>query len=489
MIWLVWEEGGHEGIEVPSKLRMDSAFLALSWEEPNGSVVNIMELYRVKGKLFSNHFATWEEESGLLVPTPNIWERRASLTGIALTVTTNLWTFFNARDAETKEYSGMIPDILSSLRETANFSIDWTIPPDGMYGALENGTWNGLVGMVLRGEADLAAAGLAVTHERSNAVDFAFAFIESHATLITLDPAYLGAEREINITSFLDVFTPASWTLIAVIMVLSFFTFQVQLLSSNGAPQRNFAQSVATSVGFVYKSMLQLDFPSSMMGETLSGKILFMSTSFCSIVTIAYYEGMLTSFMTANTPAPSIMSFSDAVQLGYQVITMEGSKHATDLESAPQGSGRNLAYMTMKGNPKFYYPSFNSLADALLSNPRYIVANSEFSFAGDSRFLPLINLNDANIDPVGLAFPKDSEFLDYFNYNMIKLHQHGVMDFLIKKWLHSREPDDVCVCNQVEEAATLGYSNLLLPVVILAAGVVSVSLMLLFERGTKCLFG
>ncbi len=120
----------------------------------------------------------------------------------------------------------------------------------------------------------------------------------------------------------------------------------------------------------------------------LSAKILLFTATSYSIVVHGYYDGMLTSFLTSKAPAPLLTSFADAITFGYQVITLGGTKHATDLRTAPVGSGRHLVYHeTMKGNPGVYYDSFEDMAAAALQNPLGIaIAGSEFSFAGDSRY-------------------------------------------------------------------------------------------------------
>ncbi len=64
--------------------------------------------------------------------------------------------------------TGVMSDLLSALSSTLNFTLRWTLPPDGRWGSsIDNGTqMSGIVGELNRGEADLSTGGLYMTSER-----------------------------------------------------------------------------------------------------------------------------------------------------------------------------------------------------------------------------------------------------------------------------------------------------------------------------------
>ena len=88
---------------------------------------------------------------------------------------------FSSSQAQTKKYklylknkteiSGLIFDILEIMQDIYRFTIDFKISADLNYGAKVNGTWNGLVKMLLDQEIDLAAAILSMTHERYQGIN------------------------------------------------------------------------------------------------------------------------------------------------------------------------------------------------------------------------------------------------------------------------------------------------------------------------------
>ena len=48
---------------------------------------------------------------------------------------------------------------------------------DEFYGTKKNGTWNGMVGDILKGKAEIAIAGLTITQQRSTVIDFSEPFM------------------------------------------------------------------------------------------------------------------------------------------------------------------------------------------------------------------------------------------------------------------------------------------------------------------------
>ena len=302
------------------------------------------------------------------------------------------------------------------------------------------------------------------------------------------NPAHFGKAGEVNLTAFLSVFTPAAWLCLALLLVLVIAAHLATELLSRSEEEEEASGSVlgqvSSSVAFGYRALLQLDL--SRREEVATGrrhhKILFLTVAAYALVAMAYYEGMLTSFMTARTPAPQLKTFADAVEFGYRVIVMDGSKHTTDLERAPAGSGRNLVYeRLLKGNPGAYFSTFQAMAEALLEDPQVAAASSEFSFP-DKRLLPLGGLDDAGVDPVAFALQEDSELLGIVNYNMVRMYQSGMLSYLQQKWVESGEPGGSCGCDLgSEEALALGYSNLLFPALILSCGGLLAPLILLVE--------
>ena len=92
----------------------------------------------------------------LILPTSSaIGQETASLSGMRLKMAAENWDPLFVI-SEQKSYSGVMAKVLDYLQSNLNFSTTVVRPPDGSWGVVdeESGEWSGMVGMVLRNEAD-----------------------------------------------------------------------------------------------------------------------------------------------------------------------------------------------------------------------------------------------------------------------------------------------------------------------------------------------
>lgn len=76
---------------------------------------------------------------------------------------------------------GFVIDLLMHFTKRLNFKFEIKMVEDNKYGNYipEKGTYNGMVGEVLNGKADMALHAIGITYQRSNYVDFTGPFIRS----------------------------------------------------------------------------------------------------------------------------------------------------------------------------------------------------------------------------------------------------------------------------------------------------------------------
>lgn len=80
------------------------------------------------------------------------------------------------------------------------------LPYDGNWGAqTENGSWNGMVGQVLRGEADVGVAGFSVTLQRSQVIAFSSSYYQEETAILIPPPREGGPKLTILIRPLSDV--------------------------------------------------------------------------------------------------------------------------------------------------------------------------------------------------------------------------------------------------------------------------------------------
>ncbi|GAU94508.1 hypothetical protein RvY_06270-2 [Ramazzottius varieornatus] len=84
-------------------------------------------------------------------------------------------------------YQGIIPNMIRTLSVVLNFRYELVFckPGDQYYGTVDkNGKWNGMIGMLQRGEVDLIAADLTVSLQRQSVVEFTVPFYEDPMTIL-----------------------------------------------------------------------------------------------------------------------------------------------------------------------------------------------------------------------------------------------------------------------------------------------------------------
>jgi ABC-type amino acid transport substrate-binding protein len=82
-------------------------------------------------------------------------------------------------------YEGFIPDLVSLVCEKVGIECELKLVSDGHYGERRSdGTWNGMIGEITGGEADMTAAPLTVTSLRMRVVSFTVPFLSNRLVLI-----------------------------------------------------------------------------------------------------------------------------------------------------------------------------------------------------------------------------------------------------------------------------------------------------------------
>ncbi|RCN39162.1 hypothetical protein ANCCAN_14918 [Ancylostoma caninum] len=77
--------------------------------------------------------------------------------------------------------------VLRQMRNALNFTYSIYEVEDGSFGSMDqNGNWNGLIGALVSGSADIALAPLSVTAERENDVDFTVPYYDLVGTTILM---------------------------------------------------------------------------------------------------------------------------------------------------------------------------------------------------------------------------------------------------------------------------------------------------------------
>ncbi|GFS04375.1 glutamate receptor [Elysia marginata] len=110
-------------------------------------------------------------------------------------------------------FEGYCVDLLQKVAEIVGFDYDIHLVYDGKYGTKQaDGSWNGMIGELLSGQADLAIASLTITEVRERFVDFSKPFMDLGTSIMIKKPD----KEKGGVFSFKNPLSDGVW--IAIIM-------------------------------------------------------------------------------------------------------------------------------------------------------------------------------------------------------------------------------------------------------------------------------
>ena len=137
----------------------------------------------------------------------------------------------NKRNINQIPWEGIIPDIFETLAGILNFTFVLYQPEERKFGNFNesSGEWNGMIREIHEKNADIIAAGLIATLERSQAVDFSLpTYTASHVFLVAR-----GAS-DYSFVMFFKPFTTHTWFVVyAIIIFASFIMFTTVKISKD----------------------------------------------------------------------------------------------------------------------------------------------------------------------------------------------------------------------------------------------------------------
>ena len=376
-------------------LQLNSKMYFYAWEDDFKFILK--ERYNITDIPVENNVGSWTEGTGFEVQQKNIWERRSDFYGATVRVASINLDPLNALNdcsgegegvevcyegGECKEIqicgegSGFFVEPVKYLAEWLNFTIQFRFSIDGKWGGQDkNGVFNGMIGMLVRDEADVATAALTRTLARNDVAPFGITLFIEKSTLA----GPVTDTQAINVWVFFDIFPKITWVVIGLTILVIGVGFVVIKTSTDRAQivRESEEMNIFNAMGMsALPTEVELA-PYNINMNYLSSRILFFFGGIVLFVLFAHYEANLTASMTSGPQESGIKSFDDVIKGEYRVVVEDSTSMHIFMKTAQPGSAMHQFYYdVMENDETSFVGGLQDSIDALFERDKTLVFTS-----------------------------------------------------------------------------------------------------------------
>uniref|UniRef100_A0A7M4ED52 Glutamate receptor n=1 Tax=Crocodylus porosus TaxID=8502 RepID=A0A7M4ED52_CROPO len=352
-------------------------------------------------------------------------------------------------------YEGYCVDLAFEIAKHVGIKYKLSIVGDGKYGARDPETkiWNGMVGELVYGRADIAVAPLTITLVREEVIDFSKPFMSLGISIMIKKPQ----KSKPGVFSFLDPLAYEIWMCIVfayigvsvvLFLVSRFSPYEWHLEDNNEEPRdpqnppdppNEFG--IFNSLWFSLGAFMQQGCDIS--PRSLSGRIVGGVWWFFTLIIISSYTANLAAFLTVErmvSPIESAEDLAKQTEIAYGTLDSGSTKEFFR-------RSKIAVYEKMWSYMKSAEPSVftKTTADGVA---RVRKSKGKFAFLLESTMNEYIEQRKpcdtmkvgGNLDSkgYGVATPKGSALRNAVNLAVLKLNEQGLLDKLKNKWWYDK---------------------------------------------------
>nr|XP_021498212.1 glutamate receptor 1 isoform X3 [Meriones unguiculatus] len=350
-------------------------------------------------------------------------------------------------------YEGYCVELAAEIAKHVGYSYRLEIVSDGKYGARDPDTkaWNGMVGELVYGRADVAVAPLTITLVREEVIDFSKPFMSLGISIMIKKPQ----KSKPGVFSFLDPLAYEIWMCIVFAYIgVSVVLFLVSRFSpyewhseefEEGREQTTSDQSnefgIFNSLWFSLGAFMQQGCDIS--PRSLSGRIVGGVWWFFTLIIISSYTANLAAFLTVERMVSPIESAEDlAKQTEIAYGTLEaGSTKEFFRRSKIAVFEKMWTYMKSAEPSVFVRTTEEGMIRVRKSKGKYayLLESTMNEYIEQRKPCDTMKVG-GNLDSkgYGIATPKGSALRNPVNLAVLKLNEQGLLDKLKNKWWYDK---------------------------------------------------
>ncbi|XP_004696797.1 glutamate receptor 1 isoform X2 [Echinops telfairi] len=350
-------------------------------------------------------------------------------------------------------YEGYCVELAAEIAKHVGYSYRLEIVSDGKYGARDpdSKAWNGMVGELVYGRADVAVAPLTITLVREEVIDFSKPFMSLGISIMIKKPQ----KSKPGVFSFLDPLAYEIWMCIVFAYIgVSVVLFLVSRFSpyewhseefEEGRDQTTSDQSnefgIFNSLWFSLGAFMQQGCDIS--PRSLSGRIVGGVWWFFTLIIISSYTANLAAFLTVERMVSPIESAEDlAKQTEIAYGTLEaGSTKEFFRRSKIAVFEKMWTYMKSAEPSVFVRTTEEGMIRVRKSKGKYayLLESTMNEYIEQRKPCDTMKVG-GNLDSkgYGIATPKGSALRNPVNLAVLKLNEQGLLDKLKNKWWYDK---------------------------------------------------
>ncbi|CAI5440515.1 unnamed protein product [Caenorhabditis angaria] len=435
--------------------RLDGFSGPVFWSNSGERANYSLHIYRRKNSL--RKFAEWNSRTREITSaeaTTHVANQSQKLTleGKHLKVTVYLEAPF-VMLTPNGTYDGYCIDLLHKISKILKFTFTIRKVRDNAYGSKEpNGKWNGMVGELQRGDADLAVASLTISYSRSEVIDFTVPYMHLGISILFKKPRMTDSDW----FKFMDPLSYEVWLLtfgsycivsIALWIISKISPYeQFRLDESTGqyGPVPN-QFSLRNSFWFTVCSLMQQG--SELCPRAVSTRFLTAIWWFFALILISSYTANLAAVMTTRrmeTPIENADDLAAQTKIKYGTLG-RGSTMSFFNESKIETYER--MWQLMSSQPALFVSSSKEgIARVKSSDYAYLMESSmlEYAVERDCELMQIGGLLDQK--GYGIGLPKGSPYRELISTAILRLQEKTELTELKEKWWK----DKSIVCEQAK---------------------------------------
>ncbi|KRY01500.1 Glutamate receptor 1 [Trichinella pseudospiralis] len=346
-------------------------------------------------------------------------------------------------------FEGFCVDLMKLLSEKIE-NFPYIIKPvkDNQYGAVDqNGRWNGMVGELIRGEADLAIASLTINTLRERVVDFSKPFLTTGISIMIKKPD----KQEFSIFSFMQPLSTEVWIFIIIayggVSIVIFFIARFSPYEWNY--NSNSTYGCTSLSDFTIDNCLWVTLAALMqqgtdiMPRSASCRIASSIWWFFTMIIVSSYTANLAAFLTLekmHAPIESVEDLARQTKIKYG-IQASGSTAQFFKESKVDVHRRMWQYMSTQVPSPLVSTYAEGIQRVRESKGQYafLLEATTNEYASTRKPCDTIKVG-ANLNSIGygVATPFGSDLSEKINLAILELQEIGELKRLEMKWWYEK---------------------------------------------------